>query len=82
VGRHKGGGGHQFYTHGLQDGNTPFLPTIVAGMDINAVVSVLKPRMSKLLEALRAGEPAQELDKDELNSEMARLPDQPDEELR
>lgn len=40
------------------------------------------PRMMKSFEAMRAGEPAKEFDKDELNAELARLPDKPDEQLR
>lgn len=60
----------------------PSLPTIANGMDINALVGVMMPRMMKSFEAMRAGEPAKEFDKDELNAELARLPDKPDEQLR
>lgn len=41
----------------------------------------MMPRMTKMFEAMRAGQPAKELDKDELNAELARLPDKPDENL-
>lgn len=81
-GHHKGGGGHQFYSDGLRDANNPSLPTIANGMDLNAVVGVMMPRTVKMLEAMHAGEPAKELDKDELNAELARLPKKPDEQLR
>lgn len=81
-GHYKGGGGHQSYTDGLRDANSPSLPTIANGMDINALVGVMMPRMMKSFEAMRAGEPAKEFDKDELNAELARLPDKPDEQLR
>lgn len=81
-GVHKGGGGHQFYTGTTRDASSLSLPTIANGMDVSAFVGVVMPQMSKMLEATRAGEPAKELDKDELNAELARLPDKPDENLR
>lgn len=77
-----GGSGHQFYTATTPDTNTPSLPTISNGMDVNAIVRVLMPHTTKRVERRRAGEPAQELDKDEINAELARLPDKPDENLR
>jgi hypothetical protein len=81
-GVHKGGGGHQFYTDSTRDSGSPCLPTIVAGMDLQALLSVEMPRITKMFEAMRAGQPAKELSKDEINAELARLLDKPDENLR
>lgn len=81
-GIHKGGGGHQFYTGTERDGSSPSLPTIANGMDVSALVEVMMPRMMKMFEGMRPGEPAKDWDKDEINAELARLPDKPDEDLR
>jgi len=51
-------------------------------MDISALVTAITPHMMATLESMRAGQPAKELDKDEINAELARLPDKPDENLR
>ena len=75
--RHKGGGGHQFYTGAERDGTDP-LPTIVNGMDVRALVSVLMPQFMKM----RPGEPPPEFTPDDINAELAKLPDKPDETLR
>jgi hypothetical protein len=81
-GVHNGGGGHQFFTGSARDPSCPSLPTIANGMDVSALVEVIMPHTMKLFEAMRQGQPTQELDKDELNAELARLPDKPDEDLR
>lgn len=81
-GFHKGGGGHQFYSEEARDASSPSLPTIATGMDINALAGVLTPTISKMFESMRTGEPAKELEKDDLNKEIAGLPDKPDEKLR
>ena len=81
-GVHKGGGGHQFFTGSARDPSSPSLPTIANGMDVSALVEVMMPHTMKMFEAMREGRPAPELDKDELNAELARLPDKPDEDLR
>jgi hypothetical protein len=51
-------------------------------MDIEALAGVMLPRITKMFEAIQEGKPAKDLDKDELNVELARLPDKPDENLR
>jgi hypothetical protein len=51
-------------------------------MDVSALVEVMMPRTMKMFEAMRAGQPTREWDKDEINAELARLPDKPDENLR
>jgi hypothetical protein len=58
------------------------LPTIAAGTDIRALIGVFMPRAFALLKAKRAGETDQELDAEELNAALKKLPDEPDEELR
>lgn len=80
-GAHNGGGGLQFYTGTTRDASSS-LPTIINGLDLQAHGSVLRRQAAKMLEAMIAGEPAKELNKDELNAELARLPDKPDENLR
>ncbi len=81
-GIHGGGGGHQFYTGTTRDANVAGLPTIATGMDVQAIVSAIMPQMSKMHEAMLADEPAKPLDEDEISTELARLPDEPDENLR
>lgn len=77
-----GGGAHRFYTGPREDASTPPLPTIANGLDVSALVEVQMPYVRKMFEAMLAGNPAQELDKDEINAAVARLPDKPDETLR
>jgi hypothetical protein len=43
---------------------------------------VMMPRWTKISEAVLAGQPEKELNKDDINAELARLPDKPDENLR
>jgi hypothetical protein len=81
-GVHKSGGADQFYTGTIRDNSSSELPIIGSGMDIRALLRVSMPRMMKAVEAMRAGEPPPEWNKDEINAELARLPDKPDENLR
>lgn len=81
-GVHKGGGAHQFYSGITRDASSPPLPTIGAGMDIEAIATAMTPHMNKMMEAMRARQPAPELNTDEINAALARLPDKPDESLR
>ena len=76
------GSGHQFYTGMTRDAISPSLPTIANGMEAQAIVKVTMPHFAKMFEAARAGQPAKEPNKDEVNAEFARLPDKPDENLR
>jgi len=81
-GIHKAGGEQLFYTGTTREANlSATLPTIGNGMDINALVRVTRPHVTKLFEAWRAGEREKELDRDEINAELARLPNKPDENL-
>ena len=81
-GFHNGGGGQAYYTGLKRDTSSPALPTIGNGMDVRAIVEAMMPRMTRDMEAMLAGKPAQEWDRDEINAELARLPHGPDEELR
>lgn len=81
-GVHKGGGSNQFYTGTTRDASSSLLPMIGTGMDIRALFNVSMPRWMKAFEAMRAGKPVQQANSDEINAELARLPDKPDENLR
>jgi hypothetical protein len=85
-GVHNGGGGHQFYTGVTRDTSSSGLPTIANGMDVGAICDAVSPHMfshmTKLLDAQRTGQPAMELNTDEINAALAHLPDKPDENLR
>jgi hypothetical protein len=80
-GVHASGGGHQFYTGAIRDAGSPLLPTIANGMDIRALLETIMPHQTRLFEALRRGDPTAELDKDQVNADLALLPDKPDEKL-
>ena len=45
----------------------------------SAIASVMMSLWTKRVEARRAGEPASEWNKDEINAELACIPDEPDE---
>jgi hypothetical protein len=81
-GVHNGGGADQFYTGTTRDTSSSGLPIIGCGMDVRALLDFMMPRAIKNFEAMRAGQPALEWDKDEINAELALLPDKPDENLR
>lgn len=81
-GVHDGGGGHEFYTGTTRDASSPSVPTIARGIDVSALVALEMPHVIKMFEAMRAGEPPVEENKDEINARLARLPDKPDESLR
>jgi hypothetical protein len=81
-GAHNGGGANQFYTGKTRDTSSSDLPIIGCGMDIRALYRVSMPRWVKTFEAMRAGEPVPQANSDEINAELARLPDKPDENLR
>jgi hypothetical protein len=84
-GVHRGGGGHQFYTGTTCDirtvGSTE-LPIIATGMDIRALSKVLLDYWVPKFEAvLKDQSPLPQPDQDELNAQLALLPDKPDETL-
>jgi hypothetical protein len=75
-GTHKGGGGHHFYTNTTPDANTPALPTIVTGLDMAALATLIVSNMS---EGMQKGQPLTELG---LNVDLARILVDPDDNLR
>jgi hypothetical protein len=77
-----GGGAHQFYTGTTRDSGSSGLPIIGCGMDVRGLLDFMRPRWMKQIDAMRAGQLALEWDKDEINAELAQLPDKPDETLR
>lgn len=75
---HNGGGGHRFYTNLERDAKHPSLPTIANGMDVAALGGVIL----KMLETRPASKIfGTDMDRDEMNAALARLPDEPDENL-
>jgi hypothetical protein len=81
-GARKGGGGHQFYTGTTRAANSFSLPSIANGMDIHSLIAAIMPHAMKEMTAVRGGQMAKALLVEELNAELARLPDKPDENLR
>jgi hypothetical protein len=83
-GARRGGGGHCYYTGTTRENDTDplSLPIIGSGMDVRALLTVMMPHYVRTMEELMAGQPATELDKDQINAELAHLPDKPDEKLR
>jgi len=80
-----GGGGHQFYTGKSRDLNSLALPSIGIGMDWQALANMMMPLILSKIANGKRGRSATllgEWNKDELNAELARLPDEPDENLR
>ena len=80
-GVHKGGGGHQFYDGGSREKNSPSLPSILNGIDFMALTGVIFPRAAQhLKEMLKSGTDEGLVDDtDEINAELAKLPEKPDE---
>jgi hypothetical protein len=77
-GIHKGGGAQSFYLGAKPDRTGGSLPTIANGMDVQALVDVLMPRFVRW----KPGEPPPDINTDEINAELAKLPDRPDDKLR
>lgn len=80
-GIHKGGGGHRFYTGNARDASNPSIPTIANGMDLQAFIGTMMPHFVKQAEAMRSGKPT-DLPANEVNADLARIPEKPDENLR
>jgi hypothetical protein len=81
-GIHIGGGGHQFYTGTTRDACSPALPTITNGMDVRALLEAMWPRIRQKLDSLGTGQHSRDWNTQEINAELARVPDRPDEYLR
>lgn len=85
LGVHKGGGGHQYYDgtkRVVRGGESAPLPTISNGMDLQALVKTIMPHLMVQMNALRTGGPEGELDIAKLNVDIAKLPEEPDENLK
>jgi hypothetical protein len=82
IGIHRGGGAHQFYTGTTRDKNSPALPTIAGGMDVEAIAKTMMPFLQKRFENMRTEELPDQVYVDQMNEKLADLPDKPDEELR
>ena len=80
-GVHNGGGAHQFYTGTTRDKDNPSLPSIGCGMDINALADITKCNINIDFERMKSGKPAIEINTDNIDIELSRLDDKPDEEL-
>lgn len=77
-GIHKGGGAQAFYVGTERDRTGGSLPTIASGMDVQALCGVLMRRMKQW----KPGEGLPDMNTDEINAELAKLPDGPDDILR
>jgi hypothetical protein len=75
------GGEHWFYTGTKRDASTSSVPSIARGMDMHAFFGAMMPHFMKFGDAMLAGKPSPELDRDEVNAALARLPRNPDENL-
>jgi hypothetical protein len=76
------GGGHQFYTGVDRESQSPALPTIANGLDVKSIVGVLaKPLQEWVADGAVSSHPFN-IDKDEVNQLLAKLPFEPDEKLR
>jgi hypothetical protein len=84
VGGKRGGGAHQFYTGTARDRDSPAIPSIGHGMDIQAVASIFMEQMQKHIPAtgIDFTAPPPDLDTDEIGRRLAALPPGPDEKLR
>lgn len=78
----KGGSAHRFFTAEAQDPSSLPIPTIGNGSDIRALLQVIRPHFERMFADMRAHRPAHEFDRDQINAELAQMPDDPDETLR
>lgn len=77
-----GGGGHQFYTGTERDNSTTVLPTIANGMNVSGLIALLAPVFQRTIDAMAAGKPNPEIDRNEMDALTARVPMRPDRKLR
>ena len=78
----KGGGAQEFFDGGQREISSSFvwLPINAHGMDVTSLLKVMAPFTITRLDALRRGE-AIEMDTEAINTELAKLPDTPDDKL-
>jgi hypothetical protein len=84
VGSKRGGGGHQFYTGTDRDPDSPAIPSIMNGMDGQALVTILTEQLRQQVgqNGIDSTVPPPDLDTNEMNRRLAALPPGPDEKLR
>jgi len=71
----KEGSGQFFYSATKHDpASRAALPTILSGMDFGPIVNVLVPHVLKHFDAVKKGQPPEELDIAAMNEELSRLP--------
>jgi hypothetical protein len=77
------GGAHQFYTGVDRDRDSARIPTIIKGMDVQSIAGVLMKQLQGWMADDSFSSPTPfNLDKDEMNRLLAKLPSTPDEKLR
>ncbi len=76
------GGAHQFYTGTERDKDSPGIPTIANGMDVQAIGGMLMTMMQERIAAGAFGSQSLGFDEDEMKRRLAKLPSEPDENLR
>jgi hypothetical protein len=77
-----GGGAHAFFAGVDNEASSSFvsLPSIVRGLDMNALLQASMPSIMRRLDAFRRGE-TEEVDREAINAELAKLPQAPDDSL-
>lgn len=77
-----GGGGYQFFDGARREASSGGLPSIVQGLDIQALSEILGSYAYSAFDAWRRGEAKKfELDMEAIGAEVAQLPDTPDDTL-
>ncbi len=76
------GGGHQFYTGVTREPDSGALPTIINGLDVQAIGSVLMEHLLQRAEPVLDTHAGLDLDVTEMNRLLGRLPSGPDDRLR
>ena len=80
-GHHRGGGGHRCYTKGVRERDVPPLPSIVNGMDFNAIGGVIRDHMIRSMNRMPAGSLG-EWNNSDVWTDVSSLPSDPDPTLR
>lgn len=73
--------GHALFSAGQFEPNAPGLPTVVQGLDLQAVVAVIRSHAEKTILQVRAGKLDTQVDRGTMNTELGKLPRLPDELL-
>jgi hypothetical protein len=76
------GGGQRFYTGVDRDRESAGIPTIVNGMDVQSIAGVLMKHVQGRVAVHGLSPDALDVDEDEMNRLLAKLPSEPEEKLR